>query len=223
MSPGAERLVEVLTAPLDSIVDVSARTCPSEQVLREWRLPERDLDALSRWGLPNDGVETPDFQAETEPVLVPNVAGPFESLLITPEDRLYLLGGWGSREGTPRMGAVAGDGRVLAIRKRPMTVEDIHRDLRPYRPHLHHPSVNFINSSVAQLVQVCWRWRAAVQVMRTLEEPAFDAPHEEVEAFWAGLRECEWIVLQQVERIDDQLRAVFPGSLWYETITDPGH
>ncbi|MET9228823.1 SUKH-4 family immunity protein [Lentzea sp. NPDC003310] len=217
---GEERLVEVLTAPLDSIVDVDAQTLPPEEVLRRWRLPESDLRALSRWGLPHDGIKTPDFQTESEPVLVPNVAGPFESRLITPEDRLYRLGGWGSWEGTPRMGAVAGDGRVLAIRDRPMTAQDVHRDLRWHYRHLHHPAVDFINSSVTHLVEISWRWRAVVRVVAAMEQPPFDAPREVQEAAVRRLEAYEWIVLQHVEKIDHQLRAVFPGSLWREVVTE---
>lgn len=89
-----ERLADVMTAPLDSIVDVDAQVLPPSRAMHEWRLPEGDLSALSRWGLPGDGLETPHFQTESEPVLVPNVAGPAESRLITREDRLYRLGRW---------------------------------------------------------------------------------------------------------------------------------
>ncbi|MEU3648001.1 SUKH-4 family immunity protein [Lentzea sp. NPDC034063] len=218
-----ERLAEVMTAPLDSIVDAGAQVRPSEQVMREWRLPETDLSALSRWGLPTDLLQTPDFQSESEPVLVPNVAGPLESRLITREDRLYRLGRWGSHDLTPWVGAVAGDGRVMAIREEPVTAQDVHPDLREYYRDLYHPSVDFINSSVARLVEISWRWRAVARILTGLEHSLFGAPREVAEAFYDRVREYERIVLGHVERIDGHLRADDPSSLWGEVVTDTSH
>jgi hypothetical protein len=155
-------------------------------------------------------------------VLVPTVAGPAESRLITREDRLYRLGRWGSHDLTPWMGAVAGDGRVMAIREKPMTAQDLHPGLREHYRDLYLPAVSFINSSVAQLVEICWRWRAATQILLALEQPAFDAPIEEHEVYYDRLEACERVVLQHVERIDGHVRAGEPGSLWGEVVTDRG-
>lgn len=217
-----ERLVEVMTTPLDSIVDVGVRVFPPVRALREWRLPEGDLRALSRWGLPRDGLMTPDFQTESEPVLVPNVAGPVEGRLVSREDRLYRLGRWGAHDLTPWMGAVADDGRVLAIREKPRTADDLHPGLREYYRDLYQPAVDFINSSVTQLVEICWRWRAAVRILVSLEEPPALAPFEEHEAFHGRVGSCERIVLEHIERIDDHLHADDPSSIWGEIVTDSG-
>ncbi|MEV4313108.1 hypothetical protein [Actinocrispum sp. NPDC049592] len=75
---------------------------------------------------------TPHLQTEPAPVLVPTVAGPDKRRLVAPDERLYRLGRWGGHEGTPWMGAVAGDGRVLATSENPATAEDIHPDLREH-------------------------------------------------------------------------------------------
>jgi hypothetical protein len=217
-----ERLVEVMTAPLDSIIDVDVQVLPSARAMREWRLPEGDLMALSTWGLPRGALRTPDFQVESEPVLVPNVAGPMESRLITREDRLYRLGRWGANDLTPWMGAVADDGRVLAIREKPMTAQDVHPDLREYYRDLYHPAVDFINSSAAQLVEICWRWHVAVPILVSLEEPPVSAPTEVHEAFHDRVEACERIVLEHIERIDNHIPADDPSSFWGQAVTDPG-
>ncbi|MBB4909283.1 SUKH-4 family immunity protein [Actinophytocola algeriensis] len=218
-----DRLVAVMTAPLDSIVDGDVRVLPPALAVRKWRLPEGDLRALAEWGLPRDVLMTPRSQVESEPVLVPNVAGPVESRLITPEDRLYRLGRWGGHDRTPWMGAVAGDGRVLAIRDRPMTAQDLHPALREVHRDLYHPAVDFINSSVAQLVEISWRWRAALRILRTLEPPPGAAPPDAHEAFDNRVSAAERIVLKHIEEIDSHVRLDDPASLWVQVVTDPGY
>ncbi|GAB3458301.1 SUKH-4 family immunity protein [Actinophytocola sediminis] len=218
-----DRLVAVMTAPLDVLVDGDVRVLPPASAMREWHLPANDLRTLAEWGLPRDVLMTPRFQAESEPVLVPNVAGPAESRLITPADRLYRLGRWGGHDRTPWMGAVAGDGRVLAIRDRPVTAQDLHPALREFHRDLYHPAVDFINSSVARLVEISWRWRAALHILRTLEHPPAAAPLDAHEAFDNRVSAAERIVLKHIVEIDSHVRLDDPASLWVQLVTDPGY
>lgn len=56
---------------------------------------------------------------------------------------------------------VARTGRVLKIQPRPATVDDLPLALRGAHSGLHHPSVEFFNSSVAQFVETSWRCHVA--------------------------------------------------------------
>lgn len=103
-----------------------------------------------------------------------------------------------------------------------MTAQDLHPDLREHYRDLYHPAVDFINSSVAQLVEISWRWRAAVRILMALQEPPLAAPLEVHEAFHDRVGACEQIVLEHIERIDGHLRADDPNSLWGQQVTDPG-
>ena len=81
-----------------------------------------------------------------------------------------------------------------ATAARPLTVADLHRDLRAEHPDFRRPAVSFINSSVARYVEVAWSWYAAVEVLRRMPEPP-DAEYlsylteskEHHEQFLAGL------------------------------------
>lgn len=211
-----------MAAPLDTIIAPDRRERPPMTVVRRWDLPETDRVALTRWGLPTDQIMTPAVQLETEPQLVPNVAGEYERRLISPDQRLYDLGRWGGHDLTPKIGAVAGDGRVLSIRATPLTAHDLHPQLREHHQGLYHPAVDFISSSVAQFVEVTWRWRAAIEVLRDLHEPHYTRPEEEFDAYIARLQACERIVLSRVEAIDPEVRADNSKALWVEVITDEG-
>jgi hypothetical protein len=48
--------------------------------------------------------------------------------------------------------------QITATAARPLTVADLHRDLRAEHPDFRRPAVSFINSSVARYVEVAWRW-----------------------------------------------------------------
>lgn len=219
-----ERLQAVLAAPLARIVAPDQRKRPPVTTVERWEVPEKDRFALTEWGLPADLVMKPEFQHAAEPLLVPNVAAEHERRLITADQRLYHLGWWGSHDLTPKMGAVAGDGRVLGIRDAPVTAADLHPDLREVYADLHQPAVTFLNSSTAQLVELAWRWRSAVVVLRDLhlQEPHYSRPEEEHHAHFARIEACERIVLAGMEAIDPAIDADDPDALWVELVTDPG-
>lgn len=197
--------------------------------MEQWDLPEGDRVALVSWGLPADKLMRPDVQQESSPVLVPNVAGERERRLISADQRLYKLIDWSSGPMERWIGAVAGTGGVLTIRPAPMTVDDLHPQMRPYHPGFYAPAVNFLNSSVAQFIDVSWRWRAAREVLSTLPEPdprLFASRTEAKEAFdahVATVKRCEWIILDHIERIDSRVRAEDPDSLWREIVVDEGY
>ena len=138
-------------------------------VIDPWRLPESDRSALRTWGLPEGPLLHPTPQAESQPVLVPNIASESERRLLSADRRLYLLGTYGADFDPSlsiRVGAVADTGQVIGIRARPVTTDDIAEQLRAYHPNLYHPAVCYFNGSVAAFVEVAWRWRAAVELLR---------------------------------------------------------
>ncbi len=165
----------------------------------------------------------PAPQTGSQPQLAPNVAGERERRLITADQRLYLLGIYGSDFDpslTIRVGAVSGTGQVMGIRARPMTTADIAAPLRPYHPDLYHPSVCYFNSSVAAFVEVAWRWRAAVELLRVSPGPHYSAPFEEHEQHRADVqRSCETF-LARMTALDHTIGDAELDSLWVETITD---
>ncbi|MFF5496724.1 SUKH-4 family immunity protein [Streptomyces aquilus] len=220
MTSVEDRLTALMTAPLETLVDPGHRVRPT--AVRGWRLPEPDLLALAEYGLPDDVLMTPSFQTGAEPTLVPNLAGPRERELATADDRFYDLGLWGSHDRTPRMGAVRGDGRVLAVRSAPLTAADLTPALRGYHADLYHPAIDFISSSVARFVDLAWRWRAAVPLFAALTEPPLGCPEAEFDTYLGGCDDCERIVLRGFERIDPALRADDARSLWGQLVTDRG-
>jgi hypothetical protein len=133
-----------------------------------------------------------------------------------------LLGSYGGeqvRNGqdlTVRVGAVAGSGRVLGIRPRPLTVEDIARALRADDADFYRPAVSFFTSSVAAFVEVAWRWRAVLVVLGRYPCPAAE---DELGAWFDrqedGLRQ----VLAGVVRVDHALSEPHLDSRWVATIT----
>ncbi|MGW9372617.1 SUKH-4 family immunity protein [Streptomyces xanthophaeus] len=224
MSCVEHRLEAVMAAPLDALVDPAHQHRPPLHTVATWDLPEADRRALADRGLPDDLFMAPRFQTDTGPALAPPLAaGPLERGLLTPADRLYDLGRWGSHDVTPKMGAVAGDGRILAVRPAPFTAAALHPALRGAYAGLYRPAVDFINSSAALLVDISWRWRAAVPVLLELTEPAPTCSEAEFAAHLARLDACERIVLTGIERIDPALRADdASGTLWGEVVTDHG-
>jgi hypothetical protein len=214
-------IADVLAAPLATLLDVTHQVLVGSHV-DQWHLPPSDQRALRAWGLPDGPLFRPGLQNESAPVLVPNASGEWEQQIIEPQQRLYLLGSYGSEhvvggeDVTLRVGAVAGGGRVLGIRSRPLTVEDIAQPLRAHYSDFSQPAVQFFNSSVAAFVEVAWRWRAAVMELRR-----YPCPDEEGEgAVWFDRKEA---ALQQVlagmVRIDHALADPQLDSIWVETIT----
>jgi hypothetical protein len=212
-----ERVAAVMTAPLEQLVVARLAVRPPENLIRQWDLPESGRQALLRWGLPedSDGM-TAHFQAGAGPALVPNVAGERERQVASPGDRLYTLAHYGMQE--LRVGAVAGTGRVLMLRPEPVTIDDFHPMARKFYPDLYHPSVEFFNSSVAQFVEVSWRWHAAGEPLSELQldESGGGRPRQEHEAWFNRLQGCERIILEHIERIDGHVRADDTGTLWAE-------
>lgn len=219
-----ERLRAVMAAPLERIVAPDQRIRPPATVVEQWEVSEKDRFALAEWGLPPGPIMKPEFQDAIEPLLVPNVAGENERRLIAADQRLYQLGWWGNHDLTPKMGAVAGDGRVLAIRDAPRTAADYPAILREHYgdAYFYKPAVEFINSSVAQLIELAWRWHSAVPIFRDLvfeEEPRYYDP-ETFAAYEARGEAYEGIVLAAMAAIDPAIDADDPDGFWVELITD---
>jgi hypothetical protein len=220
-----DRVAAAMTAPLEEVLAAGQAVRPPEDLVRQWDLPESDRQALLRWGLPQDRDMRPLFQAGADPALVPNLAGEQERQVASPGDRLYTLVHWGREELQLRIGAVAGTGRVLMIRPKPFTVDDLPPILRESNAGLYHPSVMFFNSSVAQFVETSWRWHVAGEIAFELwqDPPRIDRPWEEHEAWFSRLHDCERIVLEHIERIDGHVRADDTGTLWAEEVTELTH
>jgi hypothetical protein len=218
-------LSRVLTVPLDELVDrdVQVRIDP---VVDQWLLPWADRRALLEWGLPQGLLVCVAPQLDALPTLVPNPAGELERNLISADQRLYLLGSYGDELVTPDgedltvwIGVVAGDGRVLGIRSRPVTTLDMHPQLREYYADLYHPSVCPFGSSVAAFVEVAWRWHAASEVIYSQPEPP---PSAGADAGWAHhvgqRRACEQMLVS-LAAFDPALAVTDPRSLWVDEIT----
>ncbi|MBQ1023961.1 SUKH-4 family immunity protein [Micromonospora sp. C95] len=192
-------------------------------VIGQWHLPESDRSALRLWGLPDGPLLRPTPQAGSRPTLTPNVAGEPERRLISADHRLYLLGVYGAdfdANLSIRVGAVAGTGRVMGIRARPMTTDDLAEQLRAYHPNLYHPAVCYFNASVAAFVEVAWRWHAAVELLRAHPDPHYTAPLEEHEQHHAEVERSCATFLTRMTSLDPTLDDRDLGSLWVETITD---
>jgi hypothetical protein len=217
-----ERLEAVMVAPLYTLVAADCQARPTQDRVARWELPEADRTALTTWGLPTDQIMMPQIQLDSEPLLIPNVASERERRLIAPDQRLYRLGRLGRHDQTPAIGVVAGDGRIMSIRETPLTADDLHPSLREHYRGLYKPAVDFISSSVAQFVEVTWRWRAAVAVLRDLEEPHHSQPMAEFEAHFARVEACERIVLAGVKAIDPGVNVEDPDATWVEIVTDKG-
>jgi hypothetical protein len=214
-----DEMVAVADAPLPDLIE-SQDQVHVEAVVDEWRLPEADREALRSWGLPTGPLLSPGPQSEAQPVLVPNIAGESERRLLSADQRLYLLGVYGSDydpELSIRVGAVAGTGQVMGIRGRPLTVDDIAVPLRPYHPNLYHPAVHYFNQSVAAFVEVAWRWRAAVARLNAHPEPRYDAPLEAHEEHQAEIERSCTAFFTRMSRLDSTLA---DNSLWISAITE---
>lgn len=224
MSLEAE-LARVLTVPLGEVVDTDAQV-RVDPVVDQWLLPEADRRALLEWGLPQGLLVCPAPQLEAVPTLVPSVAGELERSLIRPDHRLYLLGRCGVELVTPDgedltlwVGVVAGDGRVLGIRSRPVTAADMAPGLREYYPGLYHPSVCAFSSSVAAFVEVAWRWHAASKVIYSQPEPPPGAGADVGWAHHVSQRRAYEQLVAGLAAFDPALAVTDPRSLWVDEIT----
>ncbi|MCC9312474.1 SUKH-4 family immunity protein [Kitasatospora sp. RB6PN24] len=156
-------------------------------------------------------------QTGVDPVLVPNLAGECELRLVKDDQRLYGLGFWGPNDDSCVVGVVPGDGRVLCLRPAPITIDDIPEVLRPYHSGLHKPAVSFFSSSVAQYVETAWRWHAAIQILRKVEEPSFTAPEADHVRHYERLYACVELVVDVARHIDRAV-AADDQSVWIELI-----
>jgi hypothetical protein len=211
-----------MTAPLDSLVSVEFQKMPLPRAVAGWDLPDDARDALARWGLPVIPGLTPFFQEESEPVLIPNLAGERERALASPGQRLYRLASRGREALQISIGAVAGGGTVLQVRPRPVTIDDVAPALREAVGHLYHPAVGLVSSSVAKFVELAWRWRAAREILVELDgnEPDYTRPEEEWEAHDRLLWECRRLVVDHIGRIDDSALVHDPESFWVSEVFD---
>lgn len=215
-------LAALLAAPLTTLVDNNHRVSVDSRIAR-WDLPPSDVSALRDWGLPNGPLFRPGLHIESAPVLPPTIAGELERRLIAPDQRLYRLGSYGSElvvDGenvTMRVGAVVGSGRVLGVRSRPLTVEDMPPVLRAYYADSSTPAVTFFNSSVATFIEVAWRWRAAVEVLGRYPCPEAE---DELDAWFDRHNTCLQQILARMVRIDPAVADPHLASLWVTTITE---
>jgi hypothetical protein len=211
-------LMAISVAPLASLVEPDARV-PVGAIAEQWDLPGSDRAALTDYGLPRGPLLVPSPQAVTAPILSPNVAGERERRLVSADQQLYQLGVYGAdfdSDLTIRVGAVAGSGRVLGVRARPMTVTDLHPQLRAYHVGLYHPAVCYFNVSVAAFVEIAWRWRAAVEAIRTQVDSLVDDSYE----LHAELEQAGSAFLNSMALIDPTLTDDLLESIWVETMTD---
>lgn len=221
--PGLEeQFMAIADAKLSSLVEPEAAV-PAGVVVEQWQLPEEDRVALRAWGLPDGPMLRPVPQTEKQPVLTPNIAGDLERRLLRPEATLYRLGVYGSDfdpQLSIRVGAVAGTGQVMGIRGRPVTTADIHVQLQPYHPNLYHPAVCYFSQSVVAFLEVAWRWRAAVEVLRAYPEPPGCAPIEEHEWYQAEIERSCAMFLACMTQLDPTLGDGDLNSVWVGTITE---
>lgn len=215
-----ERLTLAMTMPLRALVDADVAVRPSASLVSSWDLSAEDRTFLLEWGLPGDGLMTVRYQVEREPVLVPNVAGDLERRWVAGFERLYDLGLWGAHDLTPHIGVVAGIGTVLAVREQPMKPADLPPQLREVYPDLYHPAVEFLGSSLRQFVELTWRWRAAVRLLRELPSPSYTDTPAAVDAYFARLETCHEIVLGRMTRVDGRIDSRDENSLWVQLVLD---
>ncbi|MFG2823340.1 hypothetical protein ACGFX4_28415 [Kitasatospora sp. NPDC048365] len=182
-------------------------------------MPAGDRVALGELGLPHLSLFTPRPQSGMDPVLVPNLAGEYERRLIGDGQRLYGLEFWGTKEDSFVVGVRPGDGRVFCLLPAPITADDIPEVLRPYHAGLHEPAVSFFSSSVAQYVETAWRWNAAIQILRRVEEPAHTAPEEDHVRHYERLCACVELVVDIARHVDHAV-AADDRSVWIELIRE---
>ncbi|HEX5145239.1 MAG TPA: SUKH-4 family immunity protein [Mycobacterium sp.] len=215
-------MLAIVAVPLETLVDTQSQV-RVEAVIDLWDLPESDRQVLRAHGLPGGPLLHPSPQADARPALMPNVAGELERRLISADQRLYRLGSYGTdlvAEFTIHVGAVAGTGQVLGIRRSPVTTEDFAEPLRPYYPDLYHPAVHYFNASVAAFVEIAWRWHAAVELLRRHAEPHYSAPVDEHEAHRAEQERALGAFLAAMTALDPTLDHNGITSLWVQAIIE---
>ncbi|MFD7880537.1 SUKH-4 family immunity protein [Streptomyces sp. NPDC059766] len=216
--PVREALCRVLAQPLSGLVSMSSALVIEEA--EQWSIPVSDREALRKWGLPRHPLFTRRPQCGPEPVLVPNRAGEYERRLVREGQRLYDLGYWGTDPTSCVVGVVPGEGRVLCLLPEPITVEDLPEILRPCHSGLYKPAVSLFNTSLAQYVETAWRWHAALQILRQIEEPAPTAAEVELVQHDDRLYACLDLVVNVVRRVDRAADAESRPSVWTELIRE---
>lgn len=222
MDSAKVRISAVMSASLGSLVDLDYQKMPLPEAVAGWDLPSDATDALTRWGLPVIPGLSPFFQNESEPVLIPNLAGERERNVASPGQRLYRLASRGRDALQISIGAVAVTGTVLQVRPRPVTIDDIAPSLRESVGSLYHPAVSFVGSSVAKFVELSWRWRAAREILVELadNEPDYTRPDEEFEAHGELVRECQRIIVDHIGHIDSSVPVHDRHSFWTGIVFD---
>jgi hypothetical protein len=220
----AATLSAIATMPMATLVDGLARI-DIEPVLDGWDLPASDKVALRSWGLPPGPLLVVAYQKGIEPQLIPNDADPREARLTHPSERLYELGWYGAKhvrqdgsDNRIRVGAVARSGRVLGIRRRPVTVDDLPPVLHPHYPDLYSPAVAYFNASVAAFVETAWRWYVAVDGINAVAGPAIHAPAEEHMAHFEDGQYARQQFLAAIVELDPTVGDERLASLWVSTI-----
>lgn len=215
-----DKLLALVDLPLPSVIEPLAQVRVGAIVDR-WDLPEPDRAALRTFGLPRGPLLRPMPQADAEPTLTPNIAGEAERRVARADQRLYLLGIYGAKGVDSlaiRVGAVAGTGQVMGLRDRSITTDDVAEPLRFRYPDVNLPAVWHFNASVTAFVEVAWRWRAAVELLRAHPEPQYTAPEEEYKQYYAEIQRACDAFLDGLTSLDPTLGDPNVKSLWVETI-----
>lgn len=218
MLPWQSEVLAVLTMDLADLVRPEARVS-TDQAAQTWRLPESDRDALRRWGLPKEPVYA-DPQSEPDPTLTAHPTDDHERHLVPPGTGLYRIGWWDNVGMERVIGVVPESGRVCALRERPLTTDQLPVGVRPFYPDLYSPAVQLVNSSVASYVEISWRWHAAVQLLRAVE----DAPERRRSGMdnFHDMVQCARDLLEGFVLIDPAMTASEPPSVWVKRILEDG-
>jgi hypothetical protein len=218
-----DEVLALVDAPLPSVIEPQVQV-RFDATVDQWDLPEPDRVALRRFGPPRLWWLCPMPQADVEPTLIPNLAGEPERRIATADQKLYLLAVFGRQDAdgvAAQVGAVAGTGRVMNLRRRPITTGDIIEPLRFLYPDIYKPAVCHFNTSVTAFVETAWRWRAAGEVLRTHPEPHYLAPHEEQERYFEEIQQAREAFLDGLTALDPTLGDPNLASLWVEIIEQP--
>jgi len=139
------------TAELDQVVEAADAAHGVPSVVANWRLSDRDREALLRYGVPINRGDTRGAQ------LVGDVQSELDPTVLVGDRPGYRLGSHWWR----KLAALAGSGKVVAIA--PDESEDPLGKLAVGTP------PTYVNSSVARFVDVAWRWNYLMPLFRAAD------------------------------------------------------
>lgn len=213
MDPAEARgeMHRILDSSLDQLTEAGRLGVVPAVDQDSWDLPETDRRALWQNGLPAPRGDAlmgvvGQFQAGREPELAEGGS------------RLYLLGTFG----TARLAAVEGGGTVIAV----PTFREVHPQLRSQYPDGIQPVM--VNSSVAKLVDLAWRWHWILPLLADQQVEARRGEAAAVEVLkatgtlpdvFAGVRALCREALERFQSIDPEA-ITDDDSFWGETVLE---